>query len=165
MNILLQLCEWLNDTALGTAIRESTYAFPIIETIHTLGIVVVVGTVAILDLRLLGLAMKREPVSQIAAQVLPWTWAGFVVMFVTGLLLFSSEASSNYGSTPFRIKLLLLLLVGLNPLIFHLTIFRSVGSWDLAKVTPLRARLAACFSLTLWSGIIITGRLIAYAPH
>jgi len=165
MNTLFHFCEWLNSTALGTAIRESTYAFPIIETIHTLGIVLVVGTVSLLDLRLLGLTMKRQPVSQIAAQVLPWTWSGFVIMFLTGLLLFSSEASTNYGSTPFRIKMILLLLVGLNPLIFHLTIFRSVHAWDLAKVTPIRARLAASLSLVLWSGIIITGRLIAYAPH
>ena len=162
MHLFLQLCQWLYDTQIGTAIRESTYVFPIIETVHTLAIILLVGTVAIVDLRLLGLVMKREPVSQVAGQLLPLTWAGFAIMFVTGCLLFWAEAANMYGNTAFRIKLLLLLLVGLNPLIFHFTIYRSVHTWDLAEVTPRRARLAAVLSLTLWSGIIIAGRAIAY---
>jgi hypothetical protein len=160
--MLLHFCQWLYATNIGTSIRESQYLFPIIETIHTLAIVLLVGTIAILDLRLLGIIMRREPVSSIARQVLPWTWAGFFVMFTSGFLLFWSEAATNYFNLAFRIKLLLLVLVGLNPLIFHLTIYRSVTTWDIANVTPLRARLAAISSLTLWAGIIIAGRMIAY---
>lgn len=162
MPFLEHLCQWIYVTRLSISIRESTWLFPIIESIHTLGIVLVVGTVSVFDLRLLGLIMKREPVSRIGCQVLPWTWTGFVVMFLTGLLLSIAESATNYHNVAFRIKLLLLLLVGLNPLIFHLTIYRTVNSWDVANVTPLRARTAAICSLVLWTGIIVAGRMIAY---
>lgn len=162
MPFLDHLCQWIYATKLSVSIRESTWVFPIIESIHTLGIVLVVGTISLFDLRLLGLIMKREPVSRMARQVLPWTWTGFLVMFITGLLLSIAESATNYHNPAFRIKLLLLLLVGLNPLIFHLTIYRSVNTWDVANVTPLRARVAATCSLVLWTGIIIAGRMIAY---
>jgi hypothetical protein len=162
MPILLQLCQWIYNTRLSTSIRESVWVFPIIETAHVLGITVLVGTIALFDLRLLGLIMKREPVSGIARQVLPWTWAGFAVMFTTGLLLSISEAATNYYNPAFRIKLVLLLLVGLNPLIFHRSIYRRVHEWDTSAVAPLRARAAAVCSLTLWAGIIVAGRMIAY---
>jgi hypothetical protein len=162
MPFLLHLCQWIYTTRLSTSIRESTWVFPIIESIHTLGIVLVVGTVSLFDLRLLGLVMKREPVSRIGRQVLPWTWAGFAAMFVTGVLLSISESATNYYNLAFRIKLVLLVLVGLNPLIFHLTIYRSVNTWDVAPVTPVRARAAATCSLVLWTSIIVAGRMIAY---
>jgi uncharacterized membrane protein len=122
----------------------------------------VVGTVAVVDLRLLGLIMKNEPVSRIARQVLPWTWAGFAVMFVSGVLLSIAEAATNYFNWAFRVKLILLILVGINPLIFHLTVYRKVNTWDVANVTPTRARAAAVCSLALWASIIVAGRLIAY---
>jgi hypothetical protein len=83
-------------------------------------------------------------------------------MFVTGLLLSIAEAATNYFNWAFRIKLILLVLVGLNPLIFHLTVYRQVNSWDLASITPGRARAAAVCSLVLWASIIVAGRLIAY---
>jgi hypothetical protein len=160
--VLQHFCQWLFDSQLGTAIRESVYVFPIIDAIHVLGMTLLVGTVAILDLRLLGLILKTEPVSQVAKQVLPLTWCGFGVMFVSGFLLFWAEAAKSYSNPAFRIKLVLLFLVGLNPLIFHSTIYRSVANWNQAEVTPRRARLAALLSLTLWGGIIAAGRSIAY---
>ena len=160
--MLQQFCQWLYDSNIGTSIRESIWVFPIIETIHVLGITLLVGTVAILDLRLLGLVLKREQVSRVARQILPLTWAGFAVMFSSGFLLFWAEAAKCYANPAFRFKLLLLILVGLNPLIFHLTIYRSVLSWNESLVTPLRARLAAFLSLTLWGGIVCAGRAIAY---
>jgi hypothetical protein len=160
--MLQHFCQWIYYSVLGTSIRESIWVFPIIETIHVLGITLLVGTVALLDLRLLGVLLKREPVSYVARRVLPLTWMGFAVMFVSGFLLFSAEAANSYGNPAFRIKLVLLALVGLNPLIFHLTIFRSVTAWNHLVVTPVRARLAGLFSLTLWGGIICSGRAIAY---
>jgi hypothetical protein len=159
---LLHFCEWLHDSSIGTSIRESSYAFPILETVHVLGIALLVGTIAIVDLRLLGVLFKREKVSAIVGQVLPLTWSGFVLMFVSGFLLFWSEAEKSYGNPVFRIKLVLLLLVGLNPLIFHSTIYRTVVRWDDALVVPLQARVTAILSLTLWSATIVAGRAIAY---
>jgi hypothetical protein len=106
--------------------------------------------------------MKREPVSDVLEQVLPLTWGGFVIMFVSGSLLLLSKAELYYGNPLFRIKLGLLLLAGLNPLIFHSTVYRSVSAWGESQVTPKRAKLAAIVSLTLWSAIVVTGRAIAY---
>lgn len=159
---LFAICQSLNDSAVGTYIRESEWLFPLIESAHVLAIALLVGTVAILDLRILGFVLRREPVSDIAEQILPWTWAGFVVMLISGFLLFWAEAAKCYGNPAFRLKMLLLLLVGLNPLIFHSTIYRSVARWDTAPAAPARARLAAVLSLTLWTGIIAAGRMVAY---
>jgi hypothetical protein len=162
MPILLHFCQWLYGSRIGTAIRESDNAFPIIESVHVLGITLLAGTIALLDLRMLGVILRDMPVRRIARAVLPLTWTGFVVMFGSGFLLFWSEAAKNYYNPAFRIKLVLLLLAGLNPLIFHTGIYRRAGEWELAAVAPWRARVAAIASLTLWSGIIFAGRMIAY---
>jgi hypothetical protein len=146
-----QFCQWLYGSGLGTAIRQSIWTFPIIETVHVLGITLLVGTVSILDLRLLGLLLKHQPIAGIAHQILPLTWAGFALMSISGFLLFAAEAADSYGNPAFRIKMLMIPLAGLNALVFHRN-----------PVTPLRARLAGGFSLTLWTGIICAGRAIAY---
>ena len=88
---ILQICQWLENTPVGVTVRQSIWLFPIVETIHTVGIVLMAGTIAAVDLRLLGFALRREPVPAVLAQVLPWTWAGFAMMFVTGALLVSSR--------------------------------------------------------------------------
>lgn len=162
MPFLQRLCQLLYESRIGTAIRESDNAFPIIESIHVLGITLLVGTIAMLDLRMLGVTLRQVPVTRIARAVLPLTWSGFVVMFISGFLLFWSEAAKNYTNPAFRIKLVLLILAGINPLIFHTGVYRRAKEWELAAVTPWRARIAAIASLTLWSGIIVAGRAIAY---
>ena len=162
MPVLQHLCQMLYDSHLGTAIRESDYAFPLIESIHVLGITLLVGTIALLDLRMLGLILKNIPVTRISRAVFPLAWSGFAVMFVSGFLLFWAEAAKNYSNPAFRIKSLLLLLVGLNPLIFHTTIYRRVHEWEVQAASPWRARAAAIASLALWNCIIVSGRLIAY---
>jgi hypothetical protein len=159
---LPEICQWINDTAPATALRESDIAFPIVESIHVLAITLMAGTVSVIDLRLLGIVLKREPVSQVAEQVLPFTWAGFAVMFLTGALLSASEAVKLYTNPAYRIKLVLLALAGLNPLIFHSTVYKSVSAWNEWPRPPVRARVAAVCSLTLWSAIIVAGRAIAY---
>ena len=162
MMSLYSICEWLQNTEWGTGIRESTLLFPIIETTHVLGLAFSVGTIAILDLRLLGLGLKREPVSQVMSQLMPWSLAGFFIMFVTGILLFWSQALKAYDSVFFRIKLLLLIFAGINALVFQFTVYRSMASWDQAPVTPFRARLTGAISIALWIGIIAAGRTMAY---
>jgi hypothetical protein len=162
LHLLQHLCQLLYDSQIGTSIRESDYAFSIIESVHVLGITLLVGTIALLDLRMLGVVLRGVSVTRIARTVFPLTWSGFVIMFVSGFLLFWAEAAKNYGNSAFRIKLLLLLLVGLNPLIFHTTIYRRVNEWEQLEVSPWRARTAAIASLSLWSGVIVAGRMIAY---
>lgn len=162
MPVLQHICQLIYDSPIGTAIRESDYAFPVIESVHVLAITLLVGTIALLDLRLLGLVFRRIPVTQVARTMLPLTWSGFAVMLISGLLLFWAEAAKNYSNPAFRIKLVLLVMVGLNPLIFHTTIYRRVHEWELLERSPWRARGAALASLTLWTGIIVAGRAIAY---
>lgn len=165
MSSLQAFCQWVNDLPPSVALAESEWAFPIVESVHVLAITLMAGTVALVDLRLLGLAFRRVRVSDIAGQLLPLTWVGFVIMLLSGVALFGSEAAKLYESTAFRLKLVLLILAGLNPLIFHFTIYRSVAIWDEAPVIPFRAKLSAATSLSLWTAVIVCGRMIAYFQH
>jgi hypothetical protein len=159
---IAELCQWLQDTSWGTGIRESVWVFPIIEGVHTLGIAVSVGILLIVDLRLAGVLMRREPVSRISKQLMPWSLAGFFVMFLTGGLLFWSQAVKAWGSLFFRIKLALLILAAVNALVFELTLRRSIVEWDCAEIPPFRVRLAGVLGIVLWAGVIAAGRTMAY---
>src|SRR5271169_5718471 len=105
--MLFAICQWLENTALGTAVRESGWLFPTIETGHLFGIISLVASTSILDLRLMGLTFRRESVSKLVHRCMAWAWTGFTVQVVTGFLLFSSEATKMYGSRVFQIKMLL----------------------------------------------------------
>jgi hypothetical protein len=161
MTSLIQLCQWLYDLPGSTALRESDNAFPLVETVHVLSVSLMAGTIVVVDLRVAGWLLRTEPVTRVAGALLPWTWWGFALMVLSGLPLFASEAIKLYGNPAFRLKALLLVLAGLNALLFHGTTFRSVGDWDRRPVAPLRARLFAIASMTLWSGVIVSGRMIA----
>jgi hypothetical protein len=157
-------CHWIQHTPVGTAVGGSDWAFPAIETVHLLGMILLVGSVATFDLRLLGFLMPRQSVSRLAGRLLPGAWVGFSVMAVTGTLLFASDAIRKYGPNPvFPIKMLLIFLAGVNMLIFHSGVYRRVENWDDAPVTPLRAKVAGCCSLLLWTGVITAGRWIGFA--
>lgn len=160
---LRNLCEWIYRTHIGTGIRESALVFPLIEGVHLLGIGLSVGMLCWFDLRLLGLAMCDQPVSKVWKRVMPAAITGFVLMAITGILLFWAEAATAYNSTDFWIKMGLLLLATLNAGIFELTTHKQVSAWDNEKVLPMRARLAGMFSLFLWVAIIVTGRTMAYS--
>jgi len=154
-------CEWLEGSQWATAIHQSLWLFPLIETAHLFGIILLVGATSALDLRLIGLAMKREPVSRTAGRLLPWASAGLAIQVVTGFCLFASEATRCWENEAFRIKMVMLVLAGLNALIFHQTVYRRVASWDEARVTPSGAKFAGCCSILLWFGIVAAGRWIA----
>src|SRR6202022_909362 len=119
MHLLYTIAQWLEQTSGGTAIRESLWLFPVIETIHIFGIILLVGATSILDLRLMGLTFRDEPVSKLAERFLPWAWAGFLIQVTTGLLLFSPEATKMYGNLGFEIKMLLIVVAGINAFVFH----------------------------------------------
>ncbi|MBI1779379.1 MAG: hypothetical protein HYR63_28945 [Proteobacteria bacterium] len=155
------LLDWLQETAPATAIRESEVLFPTIETVHVLALVLVVGTIAHVDLRLLSLGSRRRAVTALAREVLPWTWAAFGAAVVSGGLLFSSNAVKYYDNVPFRVKIALLALAGVNMAIFHALTWRGVRRWDLGR-PPLAAQLAGGLSLLLWVGIVAMGRWIGF---
>jgi hypothetical protein len=159
---LLALCERLAQTPSSIALRESLHVYPLVESTHVLTLGVFVGSAVMLDLRLLGLALRRVPVSEVFARLKPLAVFGFAVMVVTGLLLFYAIPVRTYQSVFFRAKLIMLGLAALNVFVFHRGIYRSVGEWDVAAQAPGSARAAAIASLLLWAGIVVAGRLIAY---
>jgi hypothetical protein len=155
-------CQWLQDTQFGTALRESQYMFPLVETAHVLGLAVSVGLILMTDLRLIGAFMRNEPVSDVMVQLKKWMWSGFGVMFVSGSLLFSAEAAKCYASPTFRLKILFLLLAGVNAVVFETTIGRRVLAWNLLADPPSRAKFAGWASLVCWTAVILFGRWTAY---
>jgi hypothetical protein len=157
---LLEVCQWLEDSDLSTVIREST--FPYIEGTHVLALALSVGTILWFDLRLAGVLFRNRPVSQVFNQLRPFFFTGFPIMFISGGLLFVAHATQCYESTYFRVKLLLILLAGLNVLIFHSTIDRRREQWDKTPFPPMQARVAGVLSLVFWVSIIAAGRLFAY---
>ena len=156
------MCQWLQDTPLGTALRESTWVFPIVEGTHLLAISLSVGTLLLMDLRLAGFLFTKEPVSGVTRAVLPISVIGFSIMFITGILLFWCQAVKAWGSIYFKIKLMLLVLAAANALIFELTVRRKSSEWDNDPVPPFRARIAGIAAIVLWAGIICAGRTMAY---
>ena len=159
---ILELCIWLEESPLGLAITESEWLFPTIETLHVLALTLVFGSIAMLDLRLLGVSNRDRGVIQLAGDTLPWTWSAFVVAAITGALMFVSAATSYYDNVPFRIKLVLLALAGLNMAVFHFTAYRAVHDWNLTLPTPQAARIAASLSLLFWIGVVVAGRWIGF---
>ena len=159
---LLDVCTWLEASSLGVAIAESEWLFPTIETVHVLALTLVVGSIAMLDLRLLGVASRDRGVIALAADTLPWTWSAFLVAAMTGALMFTSAATTYYANTPFRLKLVLLALAGLNMAIFHFTVYRRVHHWSDTFPTPFGARAAASLSLLFWVGVVFAGRWIGF---
>lgn len=159
---MLEFCQWLDQTSVGTTIRQSLWLFPAIETIHLLGMAALVGTITVLDLRLLGWAMTQRRVSQLAARLIPWAWVGFGVQILTGFLLFSSEAVKIYGNPAFRLKMLFLLLAGLQALIFQTVVPRKLPAWDDQPSLPLMAKLMGTISMLLWIAIVTAGRFIGF---
>jgi hypothetical protein len=159
---LLSWLEWLASTRWSIDLHESLYMYPLVESTHVLSLTLFVGLTAMMDLRLLGLTLRAVPVSQVTTRLLPWIRIGFGVMFVTGVLLFYAIPVRNYQNIFFRVKMVLLVLAGINVWYFHTRTERTVAAWDLVARTPKAARVAAIASLVLWASIVVTGRMIAY---
>jgi hypothetical protein len=155
-------CQWLEHTPLALAIAESDWLFPLIEGSHILALPLSVGMIVIFDLRLLGLAFLEGPATTIMTEMLRWSKAGFAVMFITGVLLFMTHAGKAYGNVFFRAKLMFLLLLGVNALVYQTIFYPKMTQWDVARKLPVGARLCAGLSLIVWIGVIICGRTMAY---
>ena len=158
--------DWLQTTQVASAIGENEILFPWIESVHVLAIVLVVGTILIVDLRLLGLASLDLTVRRVMRDVIPYTWGAFGVAALTGSLMFSSDAVHYAHNRMFQVKLVLLALAGLNMAVFHLIGVRDIARWD--KVDgrmPIAARAAAAISLLLWIGVVAMGRGIGFTLH
>jgi hypothetical protein len=156
------LLQSLYDSPVGSAIRESGLLFPWIESTHVLMATTVVGTIAIVDLRLIGYASHRKGARQLILDLLPFTWAAFALAATTGFLLFTSNAPSYAANAPFVAKMIVLVIAGINMAIFHLTAYRQIGQWNDALPPPRGVRLAGASSLALWIAIVFLGRWIGF---
>ena len=159
---ILQICMSIEGSALGTFVRESLYGFQALVAIHILGLTLSVGTLLWWDLRLLGVGLRNVRVSELYRRLMPWTLTGFLVMFITGLLLFTGFATKAYGNIPFRIKITAQVLAAANALVYHSVTERRIARWDEAARPPLGARIAGLTSIVLWAVVIMCGRLISY---
>ena len=159
---LLPFCQWLADTTGSIALHESLFMYPLVESTHVLTLCLFLGMAIMLDLRLLGLTLRGVPITEIKRRLGPWMVAGFVVMVMTGVLLFYAIPVRSYQSIFFRVKVVALILAGLNAWVFHTTIDRRVAEWDRDPKPPRAARRAGATSLVLWAIIVVAGRMIAY---
>ena len=159
---IADVLAWVQATPLAVEISESEWLFPTIETIHVLALTLVVGSIAMVDLRLLGVSRRDRAVTQLAEETLPWTWGAFVVAAICGSLMFISAAVKYYGNTPFRIKFALMALAGINMAVFQFTIYKSAHSWNHTLPTPRAARVAGCLSLLFWIGVVVAGRWVGF---
>jgi hypothetical protein len=158
----LAFFEQLAESPWSIGLHESQYAYSLIESLHVWSLSLFFGTTVMFDLRLLGWIMPKVPVSEVIRRLQPWTIIGFVLMVISGSLLVFAIPVRTYQSLFFRGKMLLLILAGLNILLFHSRVFPNIAKWDVNAVPPRQARVAGALSLLLWTGIIFSGRMIAY---
>jgi len=151
----------IEQSVLGVAMRQWLWLYPSVEIVHIVGIAVLVGSIAVLDLRLLGLS-RSLPVRRLAAHVLPWSIGAFVLIVPSGLAMFVAHASDLIGNPVFALKICLIFAAFTNAAVFHAGIFRGAAGWDVDAMPPALARASAALSLLLWIAVIACGRLLAY---
>jgi hypothetical protein len=152
----------LQASAVGDYVASSAWAFPTLETVHVIAIVSVIGSIAVMDLRLLGLASQDRPVTEISKDTLPLTWGAFAIAVLTGSLLFIGKASEYAVNPNFQWKMVLIALAGVNMAVFHLFAWRTVAAWDTQRAAPLAARIAGGLSLGLWITVVFFARAIGF---
>lgn len=158
-----QVCQAIEMSSFGKAVPIFTYVWPAVESVHVAALVILVASITAFDLRLMGLAFRRLRVSELGNRLLPTTWGAFGVMILTGIVLFAPYAARKYCYNPsFQVKLLLIVLAGINMSVFHFTIYRDVEKWDESAVTPLLAKVVGTFSVVLWAAVVVAGRLIGF---
>ena len=159
---IIEVLRSLEASGLAAWIKGSLYAFPLIESVHVIGLTMVFGTIAILDLRLLGIASVRRPFAALASEIMTWARAAFALAVSTGVLMFITNPVAYYQNLQFRLKMSLLLLAGINVLIFNVTAGRSIRRWNTDRAAPLSGKLVGVFSLLLWIGVIFLGRWVGF---
>lgn len=164
MSTLYVLAEQIEASAIGVAIAESRYAYPIIEGIHLIGLSISVGLIFLTDLRLMNLFMRRVPVIDVLRHLRPYVIGGFIAVFISGGLLFWSAAARMLDSPAFVAKMIFMALAGVNALYFELVIAQRAPVQDSHPVLPSSVAYAGVASFGLWTLVVVCGRLIPYLP-
>jgi hypothetical protein len=159
---ITEIMHWVETTPLAIYVSQSSFGFSAIDMVHIAAISVVFGTIAILDLRLIGVAFTDFSVTDLSRQVLPWTWAAFGFAAITGTLMFTGQAVKYSANFAFLVKITLMALAGLNVLVFHFMTYRGVAKWDQGTPVPWSAKLAGALSLVIWVAVTAYGRFTAY---
>jgi hypothetical protein len=162
MALFQDLIAYLENSAIAESIREDDTLFPFFESVHVVAICLVVGSILVLDLRLLGLASLHRPVNRLIGAILPVTWSAFAIAAASGILLFISKATKYLANGYFDAKMVLIGMAGLNMIVFHAVTARDLPRWEKEPSPPLRARLAGVFSILLWVAVVACGRLIGF---
>lgn len=136
--------------------------FPFLESIHVIAATFVVGSILMVDLRLLGLAATRYPITTLSKELVPWSWGAFSIASITGAGMFITRAASHVLNPAFQWKMFLLLLVGANMAYFHFRVYRQIQQWDTLVATPIQLRVIGSLSLFLWSGVMLAGRWVGH---
>ena len=152
---------WLELSGLGEAMRRSAWLDPIVEIVHIVGFVVLVGAAVMFDLRVLGLG-RGLAVTALARHLLRWSWLGLALVVPAGLMMLTAHATEFATNPAFLLKLGLLASAAANVAFFHLGPYRTVMGWNMAGPAPAAARAAAALSIAIWVAVIVCGRLIAY---
>ena len=159
---ITKFLEWLQGLSLAAIIHKTPWAFTTVEVVHVFAVSLVIGTIAIVDLRLLGFASTKRPFAELSRQVLPFTWAAFALAVIAGVLLFISRATEYFANAVFWIKMSLIALAGINMMIFEFITVRGVQKWNLDPTPPPQARLAGGISIACWVLVIVFGRVIGF---
>ena len=160
--MLESFLQSLQDTSIASAIREGDSLFPWIECVHVLALTLVIGSIAMVDLRLLGLRSRNRGVVETTSEVLPITWTAFAFALISGGMMFASNAVAYAHNAFFQAKMALVIFAGLNMLGYHFVVGRNAASWHTGASTPLKARLVGATSLALWIAIAACGRWIGF---
>ena len=156
------LWPWLEATAVGQFVQASPWAFPTLESVHVIAITTVIGTIMVMDLRLLGVASNQCSVTSTSTDTLPYTWGAFVVAMITGLLIFVSKATSYMVNPFFLWKMVMIAVAGANMAVFHVFTWQSVSKWDSDCAVPLPGKIAGGLSLFFWIVVVFLGRAIGF---
>jgi hypothetical protein len=148
--------EWMERSPVGAFMRGSRIVFPIVESLHLIGLALFVGTLLLIDLGLLGVAMRRQPIQQVAAALAPWTWTGFTLLLLTGPLMFTAQAAKWHDNPVFWIKMLLLMIAT----IFQLSVRHKISS---QLLLPASAKLIGAVSLVLWVSTALLAKMMEFA--
>ena len=159
--LLTTIEDWPISAALRGEIPGTEWLFPIIETLHVMALTIVVGSIAMVDLRLLGITSRNSAVSRLSNEVLPWTWTAWAAAAMFGTLIFMAKANTYAGNLQFRLKFACMGLAAVNMLIFHFGAYRRVAHWDLGE-PPMSAKVAGALSLLLWVGVVFFGRWVGF---
>ncbi len=162
MALFQALVAFFEHSMIADSIREDETLFPFIESVHVVAISLVVGSILVLDLRLLGIASTHRPVGGLSRAILPVTWSAFAVAATSGFLLFISNATKYLANGFFDAKLALIATAGLNMIVFHAISARDLPHWEKEPSPPLRARLAGALSILLWIAVVACGRWIGF---